>query len=91
MHRAHERTLGTCHHESTVLRGMVHGSLVGRHMSCRDFLDLGYQGDSRDNSTSLSYQRCHTANSKVQRWAMNVLRGLEVEGWDPQNCLPSTP
>lgn len=44
VHRAHECTLGTCHHESTVLRGMVHSSLVGRRMSCRDFLDLGYQG-----------------------------------------------
>ena len=44
VHRAHEHTVGTCHCEGTVLRGMVHSSLVSRCMSCRDFLDLGYQG-----------------------------------------------
>lgn len=42
--KAHEYAVGTCCCEGSMLRDMVHSSLVCRCMSYRDFLDLGYQG-----------------------------------------------
>lgn len=65
------------------------GLLGGKEYELQGILGFALARGITEITTLLSHHSCHTADSKVGRWAMKALR--DVEGWDPQNCLSCTP